>query len=111
MTVHSLNELQKAIEKKTLSQMMDIHPDETTVLSIDCDALDSTLMSAVSAPNHKGISAPQLDSILTSYKESCLSPIVGIYEYNPLYEDLSCKGARFLAHLLYRFYEQNNETT
>jgi formiminoglutamase len=74
------------------------------IISLDCDALDSSLMSAVSAVNHRGLPLHFVSDILNwSYKNFEKENLTfGVYEYNPLYDDLSCKGAKALASLLYQ---------
>ncbi len=92
MTVLDINSL----ETLSLSQ------EELTVFSLDCDALDSSFFSSVSAVNPMGLTKMQFFSIWNMYlKSTSHRPIVGIYEYNPIYDDLSGKGAKFLSVFLY----------
>ena len=73
-------------------------------ISVDCDAISSSVMSAVSAVNHDGIDPGQLLAWVQELKElACRQKVLGLYEYNPVFEDLSQKGARYLAGLIYRF--------
>jgi formiminoglutamase len=64
-------------------------------------------MESVSAVNAFGFSSEQCFSFLKEYCHMLKKisshhfPILGIYEYNPLFENLSVKGGRFLAGLLY----------
>ncbi len=75
------------------------------VLSLDADGLNSSIMKAVSAVNHNGISAQVMSEVFNHFKKSeSLYKCFGIYEYNPLYEDLSLAGARYLAQLVFQYY-------
>lgn len=87
-----------------LDELTKNYSDYTIVLSLDCDALSSDIMSAVSAVNHKGIPANCVEQIFTWYKGLKQErKYLGIYEYNPLFDDLSQKGARYLSALTYSF--------
>lgn len=73
-------------------------------ISVDCDALSSSVMGAVSAVNHNGITPARLLEWIEILKDfPCRQKILGIYEYNPVFEDLSQKGARYLAGLIYNY--------
>ena len=86
----------KTLETLSLSQ------EELTVLSLDCDALDGSFFSSVSAVNPMGLTKMQFFSIWNFYLKSIVHrPIIGIYEYNPVYDDISGQGAKFLAAFLY----------
>jgi formiminoglutamase len=104
------------------------------VLSLDCDALSSSIMEGVSAVNPDGISGDFVKEIFRWYSQfmnqrnennnvskvnrinkkdtkndkkndkNTFSSYVGIYEYNPLYDNLSQKGAKYLASLIYQFF-------
>ena len=71
------------------------------VLSLDSDALHSSVMEAVSAVNHNGLTTKQILTIMEyvglKQKEN---KYFGIYEYNPLYDNQSQKGARTIVDLL-----------
>ncbi|HAZ12442.1 MAG: hypothetical protein A2X86_16920 [Bdellovibrionales bacterium GWA2_49_15] len=75
---------------------------DIAVFSLDADALDSSVMEAVSAVNPDGLQKTELRCMLDAFK---LSPatfkIFGIYEYNPLFDNLSQKGQRYLASIIY----------
>lgn len=75
------------------------------VLSIDIDAIDSSVMEAVSAVNHNGLMINQIKSIMSAVKQRSVTPYLGIYEYNPLYDNLSQKGSRAIADLLVTWFE------
>lgn len=75
------------------------------VFSLDCDALMASDVEAVSAPNHDGLSLSFVRQLVAAYRDLCARrgqpPIWGIYEYNPLYDSVSSRGARAIAGLMY----------
>lgn len=75
------------------------------VLSLDCDAIDASLMEGVSAVNHRGINTEKIVDLVKIFKglEGNATKCLGIYEYNPIYDNLSNKGSRFLAGLIHEF--------
>lgn len=77
------------------------HNEYIYFLSIDLDAINSSLMEAVSAPNHRGVNFEFLANLIQFIKSNSNSFFTGFYEYNPLYENLSTKGARAIASLIY----------
>lgn len=80
-------------------------PQSQVLISLDSDALSSSCMSAVSAVNHRGLEAEHVDAIMDWAFEKCQKRLMGIYEYNPIYDDLSQKGARTIAVLMNKFFE------
>lgn len=98
--------------KEELTKIFTLHRDRTLVLSLDCDGLDASFMSAVSAPNHRGLSQEDFQEVLETcfsfWKTSDKPAIYGLYEYNPLFDDLTTKGARYLVGTLYNFFERND---
>ncbi|MCO4752832.1 MAG: arginase family protein [Bacteriovoracaceae bacterium] len=81
-----------------------INEDTNLFISIDCDALSSSVMSAVSAVNHDGIEPKLLLEWIEVLKDfPCKRKVLGIYEYNPVFEGLSQKGSRYLAGLIYKY--------
>jgi formiminoglutamase len=78
--------------------------DETFIyFSLDCDALESSVMEAVSAVNHHGLRVAQVRALMEETKKMKGSKAFGIYEYNPIYDNLSQKGARTIAGLIYHW--------
>ncbi|WP_412469701.1 arginase family protein [Oceanospirillum sp. RT-1-3] len=79
--------------------------DGDILFSIDADAIAASDMQSVSAVNHDGIPLEFLRKLVSQYKEYTASKkqILGIYEYNPLFDELSAKDARALASLIYDF--------
>ncbi|WP_127717402.1 arginase family protein [Halobacteriovorax sp. HLS] len=77
----------------------------TVILSLDCDAIDSSSMEAVSAVNHDGLSLNTIRSIFSWYFSLAQERnYVGIYEYNPLFDNLSSKGARAVSSLMENYF-------
>jgi len=78
------------------------------IISLDCDGLDGSIMPAVSAANHHGLNKHQMDMILEAglnYWHKYQHPrIFGLYEYNPLYDDLHTTSGRYLASLIHKVY-------
>lgn len=70
------------------------------VLSLDADGLDCSVMEAVSAVNPSGLMPQAIEQTLEILRGSKSEFTFGIYEYNPLYDNLSAKGARVLASLM-----------
>ena len=106
MRIISSSELEKASSggyiSKLLTDYLPLQSDALTILSLDCDGLSCSYMEGVSAVNPFGLSMQTISDIFTIYKNSIKHPpIVGIYEYNPLYDNLSQKGARTISALLY----------
>lgn len=78
--------------------------DETFVfLSLDCDALESSIMEAVSAVNHDGLPLSYVELVIKHIKNLGSPKAFGLYEYNPIFDNLSQKGARALAALIYEW--------
>ena len=97
MVVFSSQDVAKAEEKISFRE------DEVTLLSLDCDAIAAESMEAVSAVNPAGLSLDWVRKIFDLYRLRVQGrKIYGIYEYNPLYDNLSQKGARVLASLIYK---------
>ena len=81
-----------------------IKQDYLTILSLDVDGLDSSFMEATSAVNHNGISKNDMNTLLDIYNSiNQKLKVFGIYEYNPIYENLSNRGAKFISSLMYKF--------
>jgi len=78
------------------------------VLSLDADGISASEMEAVSSVNPQGLGINDVTEILCGLKLAQKlypqTPIFfGIYEYNPIYDNLSQKGSRALAYLIYNF--------
>lgn len=88
------------------NKMLSVLKDETVlVFSLDADAITSESLKAVSAPNHNGLSLQFLHEQIAFYKNLChqraQKPIWGVYEFNPLYDDVSGTSARVLSGIIY----------
>ncbi len=74
------------------------------IISLDADGLDSSFMSGVSAVNHNGLPLHFVRDLIEHYKFLNLEKkYFGVYEYNPIYDDLSQKGARAITYLIDSF--------
>lgn len=123
MTFLPYQEIQRETEffQKSLLEFLERRisweKDRVYILSLDCDAIDSTLMEGVSAVNHQGFTFNQICQIYHWYQSKVTlnssahfkgpQKILGIYEYNPLFDNLSQKGARALASLIYQVIHQD----
>ncbi|MAX66411.1 MAG: arginase family protein [Bacteriovoracaceae bacterium] len=75
------------------------------VFSLDCDAISSSTMKGVSAVNPLGLPFIHLFDLLKEYQKTFPNFFFGIYEYNPVYDDLSSIGSKAIASLLYKYIE------
>lgn len=84
---------------------LEITEDCAFVFSLDTDGLSSDLIEAVSAVNPQGISRNQFFFLWNYYIEMVetrkIRPIVGVYEFNPLYDTLSGRSMRVLSSMIY----------
>ena len=74
------------------------------LLSIDCDGLDGSYMSAVSAHNPRGLTQQQFESICTFTKDYWAkegNTYCGFYELNPLFDNLAASSAKYIAHTIH----------
>lgn len=76
--------------------------DTHIIISLDCDVLPASIMEGVSAVNHEGVEMTQIQKIFRWSRSYLPQTTYGIYEYNPVYDNLSEKGARALSALIYR---------
>ena len=90
MNIHNCNDvLEKVIKPQN---------DWINILSIDVDVLASADFSSCSAVNPSGISDASLNKIINTYVNSCPhQPVIGFYEYNPVYDNVSNSDAKKLA--------------
>ena len=82
--------------------------DEIIVLSLDADALSASIMEGVSAVNPNGLTLKFMQSCLKSYQNwmEGKKQYFGIYEYNPVYDNLSQKGAKAIASLVHQYFSK-----
>lgn len=84
--------------------------DENAVyfFSLDADALEAGVMEGVSAVNHRGLPYDFVEDTLIYAIDILKCRHFGFYEYNPVYDNLSQKGARALAALIYQILDDRN---
>jgi formiminoglutamase len=97
-------EQNRSLEEK-LSSLFQHEEGVISIFSLDADAIEATSMEAVSAVNSNGLSLQIIRKMIQLYKDSTKNQVsfLGIYEYNPLYDNLSNKGAKILSELILRF--------
>ncbi|MDH5414734.1 MAG: arginase family protein [Flavobacteriaceae bacterium] len=85
---------------------LDFTPNKETAIffSLDCDAIDASVMKAVSAVNCNGLSLEHIQLLMEKVEDHFPEATLffGIYEYNPVYDDLSQLGARSISSLIYK---------
>ncbi len=91
-----------------LTKILKANQDRLLILSVDCDGLDASFMPAVSAPNHYGLSQEHFEVILKRcqafWSNSTRPQVMGLYEFNPIYDGLPQSCARYLAGQMYKFF-------
>ncbi|MCM2350720.1 MAG: arginase family protein [Bacteriovoracaceae bacterium] len=89
-------EMEREIDEKTL-----------VIFSLDADALSGAEVPGVSAVNPSGLGRTELLEIWMRFQKLPIahSPIMGIYELNPLYDTLSSFSMRTLASFVYESLE------
>lgn len=92
--------------RKLFERMIPYDREAFYLFSLDADALESGVMEGVSAVNHRGLPYHFVEEILTYCQEVLKVKHFGFYEYNPVYDNLSQKGARTLASFIYRIMDQ-----
>jgi formiminoglutamase len=97
-------------KNQTINQFININfsndffRDKHVFFSIDCDAIWGHSMEAVSSPNGLGLDVLEVYQTIDLIKNmQPQSMSLGIYEYNPLYENLSIKGGKMMAQLIHEF--------
>ncbi len=92
--------------KRFMEDKVSLEEGDQLIISLDADALSADTMEAVSAVNPKGLSIDQVSGIFhwARYRSQGPSRYYGLYEYNPILDNLSQKGARTLAGLLYELF-------
>jgi len=74
------------------------------ILSIDCDGIDGSQMKAVSCVNTTGVPLIHLIKLLQELKLNTNNNLIlGVYEFNPVYDDLTIYGAKSIVHILYEY--------
>ncbi|MBC7712503.1 MAG: arginase family protein [Rhizobacter sp.] len=88
--------------RKLFERMIPYDHEALYLFSLDADALDSGIMEGVSAVNHRGLPYHFVEELLIYAQDVLRTKHYGFYEYNPVYDNLSQKGARTLAGLIYK---------
>lgn len=90
--------------KLLLSCPFEITQRTALFISLDCDAIDGSQMQAVSAVNGNGLPLTHIHSLLDQMKHLSLPHTTfGIYEFNPVYDNINQLGSRSIASLIYKF--------
>ncbi len=80
--------------------------DAVVVFSLDCDALKACDVGAVSAPNHDGLELATVHQLVEWYggltRSRGQKPCWGVYEFNPLFDDVSGTSARVVSGIIHR---------
>lgn len=87
---------------KFLKRVIPFQKDTIYVFSLDADVLEAGVMEGVSAVNHRGLPYDFIEDVLLYSIDELKCQHFGIFEYNPVYDNLSQKGARTLASLIYQ---------
>lgn len=92
--------------EKFLNRVIPYQENTTYFFSLDADALESSIMEGVSAVNHRGLPYNFVEDVLLYSILHLKCQHFGLFEYNPLYDNLSQKGARTLASLIYHVMDE-----
>ena len=93
-----------------LKRIIPFQKETMYVFSLDADALESGIMEGVSAVNHRGLPYDFVEDVLLYSIDELKCQHFGIFEYNPVYDNLSQKGARTLASLIYQIMDDRSFT-
>lgn len=93
---------------KFLARVIPYQKDTTYIFSLDADAMEAGVMEGVSAVNHRGLPYDFIEDVLLYSIDELKCQHFGIFEYNPVYDNLSQKGARTLAALIYQIMDERN---
>jgi formiminoglutamase len=88
--------------RKLFERMIPYDHEALYLFSLDADALEAGIMEGVSAVNHRGLPYHFVEELLIYAQDVLRTKHYGFYEYNPIYDNLSQKGARTLASLIYK---------
>ena len=66
------------------------------------DGFRSQDFRAVSAVNHDGLPLVMLELFIKAIKDERKDLLLGLYEYNPLFDTLASEDARKLASIMYK---------
>lgn len=85
--------LKKVLPKKVSKKM-------AAILSVDCDGLEASGMEGVSAVNPQGLPLIHVQEVAQIFKKHFAAAglsALGLYEYNPLYDSLNARGAKWIS--------------
>lgn len=92
-------------DHKYIDQLLEIEPEDITLFSIDLDAIVGCEMPAVSAVNSAGLPLFFIRALLSRYlwqmDENKRARMLGLYEFNPLFDNVSGTSARLVAGLIH----------
>lgn len=87
---------------KFLERVIPFQEETLYFFSLDADVMEAGIMEGVSAVNHRGLPYDFIEDVLLYSIDVLKCQHFGIFEYNPVYDNLSQKGARSLASLVYQ---------
>ncbi|MFA6237473.1 MAG: arginase family protein [Bacteriovorax sp.] len=93
---------------KFLKRLIPYQKDTMYFFSLDSDVMDAGIMEGVSAVNHRGLPYDFIEDVLLYSIDELHCRHFGIFEYNPVYDNLSQKGARALAALIYQIMDERS---
>lgn len=103
----------KDVSKEELEKVFgkisgEVTPETLVVFSIDADGLSGFEVPGVSAVNPAGLSRKQLLEIWDKYASLPLnhSPVLGIYELNPIYDTLAAVSMRTMGSFVFETFEK-----
>lgn len=91
---------------KFLKKIIPFQKETLYFFSLDADVLEAGIMEGVSAVNHRGLPYHFVEDVLLYSIQELSCQHFGFFEYNPVYDNLSQKGARALASLIYQVMDQ-----
>lgn len=90
MSVHAKND--------NFEKTIKLQPEWLNILSIDVDVLGSADFSSCSAVNPSGILDASLNEMINTYVNTCPhQPVIGFYEYNPIFDNISNSDGKKIA--------------
>lgn len=93
---------------KFLKRLIPYQENTMYFFSLDADVLDAGIMEGVSAVNHRGLPYDFVEDVLLYSIDELKCSHFGFFEYNPVYDNLSQKGARTLASLIYQIMDDRS---
>ncbi len=103
MRIFPIHLFENLSEVDSLLHYLQLKKDYFIVVGVDCDILSGSQLPAVSAANALGLPYKQIRKILDFYRNQIEQEekIIGFYEYNPVYDDMSASSAKKIAYLIY----------